>query len=331
MGKNKKKMQQPAAPVDIEMLRARVTPVLPEDSMAEAGRKILLNSLVHMLEREAGSRTGEDIEDVHKMRVVSRHMRSAFRLFLPYYKQKTVRPFIRSLRKIGSVLGRVRDLDVMVYDMMQYQSTLAEEDAGTVQAAIDRLEARRQKARARLIAFLDSPDYLAFVAGFSEFLLDSGEGIKQLAHELGEPYQVRHVLPIVMHQHLAVVRAYETVIDGAPPSTLHALRIDFKRLRYLITHFEQVLGQSAQKFVDDIKQMQDYLGRMNDIEVACRYFQKLSDSKRLDDEAKGALQTYIAMLRREDEQRSETFPSVWEKFNTRTVQRKLADALLVLR
>ena len=60
--------------------------VLPDDAMAEAARKVLLFHFERMLLHEPGSRLGETIEAVHDMRVATRRMRSAFRLFKPFFK-----------------------------------------------------------------------------------------------------------------------------------------------------------------------------------------------------------------------------------------------------
>src|SRR5688572_21869623 len=95
-------------------LESQVQSVSPQDTMAEAGRKVLLADFIKMLKHEAGARTGEDIEDVHDMRVATRRMRSALRLFESYFKPKWVDAYSRRLRKIARALGVVRDLDVLI-------------------------------------------------------------------------------------------------------------------------------------------------------------------------------------------------------------------------
>src|SRR5512145_2820492 len=108
----------------IEVLTPAIAAVQPEDGMAEAGRKILLAELVLMLNQEAGSRSGEDIEHVHDMRVAIRRMRSAVRLLKPYLKGKAIKGYNRNLRQSGLVLGDVRDLDVMIEQLQAYTATL---------------------------------------------------------------------------------------------------------------------------------------------------------------------------------------------------------------
>ena len=55
--------------------------VLAEDHLAEAGRKVLRFHLAKMLAVEPGTRSGEDPEDLHKMRVATRRQRAAWRVF----------------------------------------------------------------------------------------------------------------------------------------------------------------------------------------------------------------------------------------------------------
>ena len=94
--------------------------------MAEAGRKLLAAQLDRMLRHEAGSRTGENIESVHQMRVAIRRMRSLFMLIGATYKPKTVNKFSRGLRRIARALGNIRDLDVLIHDLKAFRQSLPE-------------------------------------------------------------------------------------------------------------------------------------------------------------------------------------------------------------
>ena len=61
--------------------------------------------------REAGVRSGEEIEYVHDMRVATRRMRAAFQVFGDYLEMDKMRPFLKGMRRTGRALGAVRDLD----------------------------------------------------------------------------------------------------------------------------------------------------------------------------------------------------------------------------
>jgi CHAD domain-containing protein len=318
-------MTVPDPSVDDSLIEIKVD---PHDRMAEAGRKILTRDFMQMRHHEDGSRTGEDIEDVHQMRVATRRMRSILRLLDEYYKNKSIRPLVRGLKTLANRLGKIRDLDVMILDLeTRHQETAPDADLSHL---ITRLDARRRKYRKKLNKHLDSKGYQNFIKVFEIFLETPGKGARPIGEET-DPHQVRHVLPLMIHDHLARVRAYDTVIPGAEVDTLHALRIEFKRLRYIIQHFSDVLGRSGDDFIDHLKAIQDYLGRLNDVHVAYNRLDALLEGDKLTADETQFLSDYVAYLVSEEETLADGFQTVWEKFNTRTVQSKLSNALLVLR
>ncbi len=324
------KKKKPATPPDIDSLKAQRSDVASTDDIAEAGRKILLDDFIKMLSHADGTRTGENIEDVHQMRVAIRRMRSAFRLLDAYYKSRRTRPFTLFLKAIAAQLGAIRDLDVLIEDLEAKRGELDEIHREPLQAIIDTLDKKRRKARKKLVVRLDGVDYATFVNEYAAFLTRPGRGAIT-PESATTPHQVRHVLPREIHAHLADVRAYDDVImAGAEPASLHALRIEFKRLRYIVDYFKDVLGNSGTEYVKAIKTMQDLLGRYNDIEVAHSYLEKIG-GKKFDKAESAALEAYLAHIDAEAAQIETAVPDAWTKFNTRTIQRKLSDALLVLR
>lgn len=316
---------------DIEALKTHIAAVDAADTMAEAGRKILLGEFVKMLQNEAGSRAGDDIEHVHDMRVATRRMRSAFRLLEAYYKPKPTRPYIDTLKLVANHLGAVRDLDVLIENLESHRAGLdaaGQEALGVVIAGLDK---KRRKSRKKLVAFLDSATYQAFVTAFAEFLVKPGKAARPIDQDSADPYQVRHVLPSIIHDHLAHVRAYDNVMDNPGEDTLHALRIEFKRLRYAVDYFEDVLGASGTDFIKELKHIQDYLGRLNDLVVAEEYLESVLDDGLLSEDQAAVLQASMQGMDAERAALRAGFPDVWASFNKRSVQRKLSDALLVLR
>lgn len=309
----------------IEKLSTAIQPVTVEDSMAEAGRKILLSEFVKMLQHETGSRTGEDVEDVHDMRVATRKMRSLFRLLDSYYKKAAIQDYKTELRHLASTLGGVRDLDVLIDNIRAYQSTLKPPQQADLQQAVDELDKQRESVRHELVDNLDSRLYRRLVKDFSKFLTTVDEGAKALPKDEVLPVQVRHILPIMIYQRVAAVRAYDTVLAEADAETLHALRIELKQLRYALSLFSEVLGPQGGEYIEAVKGLQDCLGHMNDGVVARSY---LSDF--LKDSHLAALTTYITSLEEKEIALKGQLIELWTQFNTRRVQQKLAYAVLAL-
>lgn len=295
--------------------------------MAEAGRKLLATQLDRMKRHEAGSRTGEDIESVHQMRVAIRRMRSLFMLVGGYYKPKTVEKYSRDLRRIARALGRIRDLDVLIHDLEAFRPSLTEGDQAALDQVIERLDSRRSEHREGLNALFDSKFYARFLRQFARLCKKPGRGAAPVPN-LEAPHQLRHVLPILLHERLARVRAYDTVLPASEDTILHALRVEFKQLRYALEFFQPLLGSTTDSFLREAKEMQEILGRINDIAVFSDY---MSGLKKLSPEQAALVQGYLADRDQALVALRLRFEEQWASFNTRARMRQFSDALLVLR
>ena len=98
--------------------------VTAEDLHAEAGRKVLRFHLARMIAREPGTREGEDPEELHAMRVATRRMRAAWRVFGDGFRTDRTAKFRRRLRAVAARLGAVRDLDVLIEATEAFAATL---------------------------------------------------------------------------------------------------------------------------------------------------------------------------------------------------------------
>ena len=305
--------------------------ILRDDPMSEAGRKTLLFHFVRMLANEGGTRNGSDIEKLHDMRVATRRMRSAMRVFRPYYQKKAIRPFVKGLRQTGRALGSVRDLDVFMENAAAYLQTLPPEDQTSLDPLLSSWEVQREAARAKMITHLDSKNYDRFVSGFGDFLTTEGAGA--ILHDPSKPTadRVFQIIPVLIYHHLEVVLAYENVLQGASLETHHALRIDMKRFRYILEFFQEVLGDEVKPVIADAVAVQDHLGALNDADVACQILIEYLDDWREKDQREriniqGVTQYLIAQ---QTTLRAlvDTFPERWEHFTRREMRRELSFAV----
>ncbi len=315
--------------------------VLADEPMSEAGRKVLRFHFARMLRREAGTRLGEDIEELHDMRVATRRMRAAFRVFGDFFERRAIAPFLKGLRRTGRVLGAVRDLDVFMEKAQHYLDTLPPQQQNSLDPLLDSWRGQRQAARERMIAYLDSEKYRRFVEEFGDFLETPGLGARPLPSGHPEPYLVCHVAPRLIYTRYEAVRAYEPVLDGAPIEVLHALRIDCKRLRYTLEFFREVLGPEAKEVIEAVVIMQDHLGDLHDADVADGLLRDFLDGGTPAARKKAAatprrriiapgVVAYLAAKQSELQTLIDTFPAAWQRLNRPEVRHKLALAVSVL-
>ena len=241
--------------------------VTADEPMADAGRKILRFHFERMVDNEEGTRKGEDIEALHDMRVATRRQRAALRIVSPHFKKKAVKPIRDELRALADRLGAVRDLDVLIEAAERHRSSRRPDAAAALDPLLEEWRARRDEARHALLRHLDSGEYRDFIKRYDEFLSSPGAGVKGHAEETPNPQLVRHALPAEVWDHYARVRAYETVMSWASLETIHALRIEAKRLRYLLEFFQEVLGPGLSGTIEALVKIQDHIGELHDADV----------------------------------------------------------------
>jgi CHAD domain-containing protein len=268
-----------------------------DEPLAEAGRKILRFHCERMLANEVGTREGKDIEALHHMRVATRRQRATFRIIAPYFRRKAVRDFQDGLRTAAGYLGAVRDLDVLIEATERYQSSLSVDAAGSLAPLLDEWREKHIAAREEMLAYLNGDDYQAFKERYGEFLSSAGAGVKDAApDDLPEPHLVRHILPVEIWDHYSRVRAYETVLGWASIETIHALRIEAKRLRYLLESFSEALGPGVAPAVEDVVGLQNYTGELHDVDVTIgllRHFLMHSPHASVNPVAAAAVKGYL--------------------------------------
>lgn len=311
--------------------------ILPDDTMTEAAAKTLAFNLAKMLEHEEGTRLGEDPEELHDMRVSTRRMRMALRVFADYLDPEVMRPVLRGLRRTGRTLGNVRDLDVFNEKTQVYLDGLPDQRAGDLDGLLAAWKAERDKQRDVLVRYLDGKRYRRFVERTQELLAGPAEALAPRAVLAPRPQRVAQVLPGVLYKDMAVVWAFEGQLGGleTPLPRFHALRKACKGLRYTLEFFEDVLGPGARPLIKRVKGLQDHLGDLQDAVVTSgvlRDYVTWGTWRHEGHELPGPLEVivapgaarYLAARQEEMERLVLTFPDVWPTVAGNEFSRDLA-------
>jgi CHAD domain-containing protein len=235
----------------------------------------------------------------------------------------------------GRALGSVRDLDVFIENARKYQENLPIDQQSDLDFLIQAWQEQRERMREKLLAYLDSRQYEEFKNKFYLFLTTPGMGARKLRSEPPEPGLVEELAPVLIYTRLASVHAFGPSLPNARLEQLHALRIEFKKLRYTVEYFQEVLGKEAGWVIDEFKKMQDHLGEIQDARVAAdtlrKYADELEDSQAaLPIQERQSLEgvlSYMASRHAELHRLVGTFPEAWEKFEKGEVRRKVAQAV----
>jgi len=318
-----------------------------DDTMAGAARKTFYFHFLRMLHHESGTRLGKDIEELHDMRVATRRMRAAFQVFDDYLDMGKMEAFFKGLRRTGRTLGAVRDLDVFWEKTQHYLETLPPERQNDLEPLRVVWEAEREQDRTKMVAYLDGERYVQFKERFGKFLQTPGAGALPPFSEAGEPLpnRLRHVVPVLVYQRLAAVRAYDEWVTGenVPLERLHQLRIASKGLRYTLEYFQEVLGPEAKEAIKEIKGLQDHLGNLQDAVVASNLLRDfLTWGTWGHAQTKGivpppaepivapGVAAYLAARQIELQRLVDTFPQIWARIQSPDFGQLVAAALTTL-
>ena len=240
--------------------------VAPDDVLAEAGRKVLRFHFARMLAKETGTRSGEAIEDLHGMRVATRRMRAAWRVFGDGFRPRRTKRLRDRLRVVAGRLGAVRDLDVLLEAAVEYQAGLPPAEAAAFEPLVAAWRDEREVARIVLLRELDSPDYVRLVEDYRLFVVSEGEAALAPASPVS-PHRVRDTAGSRIWLAYERVRAYDSVLRWADIETVHQLRIAAKWLRYTLEFFREALGPEVDLLIPRVVALQDHLGLLNDADV----------------------------------------------------------------
>ena len=252
-----------------------VGPIAIDDSMTagDVAFAALRRSFAALLAHEPGTRLGDDIEALHQMRVATRRLRAALKLFADGLPARA-RGFHRTLGWLGGWLGAVRDLDVQLERLRAWRTEMEPRDTAALETVAVLLLRRRLRARRRMLSGLDSRRYEHFVAAFTAFLQHPPRRGPTLA-----PAPVLAVAPdLIARRYRRVKNGGDAIVSASPASEYHALRIRCKRLRYALEFQADVYGKPVRRLLRALVALQSLLGDHQDADVAGSQLRELCEA-----------------------------------------------------
>ncbi|AKB52778.1 hypothetical protein MSBRW_3525 [Methanosarcina barkeri str. Wiesmoor] len=318
--------------------------VKPTDSMAQLACRIFSYQFSCMLSHEEGTIKGEEIEELHDMRVAVRRMRAAAKVFEAYLDSEQLEPHLKGLRKTLGSLGEVRDLDVFRETAEKYLKTLPLGHENDLDPLFSVLTEEREKARKNMLDYLDSEKYRSFKRDFSDTLASPEILILPATNKKHDalPHRVREVLPSILYARLADISAYSEWVEGPYLSVerLHRLRIAAKGMRYTLEFFESVLGEDAKTLIKELKNLQDHLGNLHDAVIAVDLLgsylrtgewsstesEKASGEKKYSEGTEG-IEAYLEYREEELQTLFNAFPDAWKNICNGSFRERIENAV----
>lgn len=119
-----------------------------------------------MMSYREGTILGEDIEELHAMRVSSRRLRAAMDAFAAVFPEDGFRRQLRQVKQITDTLGDARDLDVAIDSLTRLLPDLTAQEQVGVTALIDEYRERRRRERRQIRRLFRDLDRTNFARRF---------------------------------------------------------------------------------------------------------------------------------------------------------------------
>jgi len=215
-------------------------------------------------------------DSVHRMRVATRRLRSAFRSYGKVLDRTVTDPIGDELKWLAGELGVDRDREVVTERLTTVLGELPDTlISGPIRTRLDTwANARRGGSRGRLIGVLDSPRYLALLDTLDAVIADP----PLLEAAAGDPSKV---IGKAVRKDFGKVSALVEEAIEAPPGpdrdfALHEARKKAKRTRYAAEAATPPLGTPARTLAKSMKSLTSLLGEHQDSVMVREILRELS-------------------------------------------------------
>lgn len=238
---------------------------------------------------------GEDIECLHQYRVSLRKTRSLISLLKQVYPPEVQLNIKQRLSALSARSNELRDLDVYLQDWGNYVDMLPEHLHVGMMAMFVDFESRQHEEKQKLARWLKSADYLQEVE-WLETVFSRGYPVVET------PVSQKPVYPLVTKKlrkrYRKVCQLGCAITPDTPDQQLHQLRIECKKLRYLLDFFGPLYEKKCSKqLLKALKKLQDTLGRFNDYSVQQAFLKHYMENNRAQPELVRSVQALLAILK----------------------------------
>jgi CHAD domain-containing protein len=260
------------------------------DTVTDSVTKIAKLMVVVARQSEQGIIEDIDTEFLHDYRVGIRKLRSVIALVKGAYSKEDTKRLKDTFGDYARTTNRLRDLDVYLLNEAEYRAQLPNE----LQPGLDRMfgdfRAERRRVQNKVRRDIQSTEYMKSMAQQFKWL-----GRSKRPKGARSDMPIGTVVVKEIRKHHKLVRTLGIAITDATPDTeVHELRIECKKLRYLLELFASLFpAQEMRRILRRLRGLQNVLGDFNDCsvqrETMLEYLDKSQDLDKYSAAAVGGL------------------------------------------
>jgi len=234
--------------------------------------ELLIRQRLTALTRTLPSASCGDVNAIHQARVATRRVRAALPIAT---RGSSRRKLKKSFTRLTRALGGVRELDVAILTLDELAS-----DPSVPQEGLEQLRVILQEERQRFYAEMNGILQHVDLDRLQRKTLAAAERATEDDSERSDLKRLRSVIKRAGRRAFALQAAIENAGNIYLADRLHQVRIAVKKLRYVLEIARELSRSRAFARIRMLKNAQDLLGRMHDLEVLIMRIRALQGSDR---------------------------------------------------
>jgi CHAD domain-containing protein len=204
-----------------------------------------------------------DIEFLHDFRVAIRRTRSALGQLKGILDDNKVLKAQKDFSYLGKSTNKLRDLDVYLLRENQYKLMLPLELRKYLEPFFRELNEQRKAKHLSLVKLLKTTKYQRIISDWKNYVNSLNVRDKENVISAKNMAQT-----VIAKRNRKVLKFGRQVIVTGSDDLLHQLRIEGKKLRYLLEFFSSLFKQEKMHYlIEKLKLLQDNLGEYNDLAI----------------------------------------------------------------
>ena len=296
----------------------------PDSPIHNSTQKLLRFTLSILNQNEYGIKKNIDSEFLHDYRVAVRRTRSILKQLKGVYDPQETSYFLNAFKELGKQTNELRDRDVYLLKQGTYFQYLPAFLQPSLQLFFRDIEASRRTLQKQFCRYLASDTYLSFLEKWYEFVNRKTLPDPELAPNASLS-TITVGVETIKKAWKKVIRHGRQISSATTDAELHALRIDCKKLRYLLEFFASIFPhKTITPVIRQMKELQENLGDFVDFSVQLQFLHirlttmTVKEEERLFPAAMGGL---MATLFQKQEEARRKFHKTFRSFdNDETAQ-----------
>ena len=306
-------------------LKIQLDPAMRSDEAT----KIILRYLLQIMKiNEVYLEKELDTEFLHDFRVATRRTRSALGQIKSVFPKNIAGRFKKEFAFVGKLSNQLRDLDAYLLKEDVFKAMLPPVLRDDIAPLFDYLRKNRSKTLQKVIRGLKSKKYAQIMQNWESFL---NEPVQET------PPATNAIVPIITlarkkiyKQYRRIVKDGSRILENTEDEKLHELRIECKKLRYLMEFFSSLFPRKKiNALIAQLKTLQDNLGDFNDLCVQVRYLlniaEELPATHRKSKKVQVAIGSLIGTLDREKQIIKDAFAKTFTDYASSSNKRAFSE------